>query len=56
MSLPWYTLLGYWLCEKTGHLSKRAGWIFDRHYHQECRLCNRIISKPLILVEENEHE
>ena len=47
MGQPWYICLGWWLCEKTGHIGQKAGWVYKGHYHCECRWCGRIISKPL---------
>ena len=47
MGQPWYIRLGWWLCEKTGHLGARAGWIYDGYFHKECKLCGRIVSEPI---------
>ena len=47
MNQPWYIQLGWWLCEKTGHLGARSGWIYNGYFHKECKLCGRIISEPI---------
>ena len=46
MSEHWFYRLRFWLCEKTGHLGARTGWIYKGHYHSECKICRRIISTP----------
>lgn len=46
MNQPWYVRFGWWLCEKTGHVWYH-GWIYDGHYHKDCKLCRRIISKRI---------
>lgn len=47
MNQPWYIRFRWWLCEKTGHLWTRKGWVYAGCYHRECNLCGRIVSKPL---------
>ena len=47
MGQPWYVRLGWWLCEKTGHLVTKQGWVYGGHYHRECKLCGRIVSEPV---------
>lgn len=45
MNQPWYVRLGWWLCEKTGHL-RSHGWVYNGYYHRDCKLCGRIVSEP----------
>lgn len=47
MNQTWFTRLGWWLCEKTGHLITDRAWIYGGFYHRECKLCGRIVSEPL---------
>lgn len=47
MNQPWHIRLGWWLCEKTGHLWTAKAWIYGDMYHQECKLCGRIHSEYL---------
>lgn len=47
MGQPWYVKLLWWLCEKADHPLIDGGWIFDGHYHRECRICRRIVSEPV---------
>ena len=54
MSQPWYIKLGWWLCEKTGHLGVRKAWIYDGSYHRDCGWCGRIISEPCKKVGEQQ--
>lgn len=53
MNQPWYIRWAGWLCEKTGHLGARGGWVHDGYYHRDCRLCGRIISEPIKEKEKN---
>jgi len=53
MSEPWLYRFFMWLCEKTGHLGARGGWVHDGYYHRDCRLCGRIISEPIKEKEKN---
>lgn len=46
MSMPWYVRLGFWLCEKADHPWLVSGWIYNGHYHRDCRICGRIVSEP----------
>lgn len=46
MEQHWLEKLKWWLCEKTGHLGARSGWIYNGYYHSECKICRRIISTP----------
>lgn len=46
MKQQWYTLLGWWLCDKLGHIGANS-WIYNNQYHRDCKLCGRIISEPL---------
>jgi hypothetical protein len=47
MNQPWYVRFGWWLCEKLDHPLIRKGWIYGGHYNRDCRLCGRIVSKPV---------
>ena len=47
MNQPWYIRLGWWLCEKTGHLGARSGWIYNGYFHRDCKICGRIVSEPI---------
>ena len=40
-----------WICDKTGHLVYH-GWVYDGYYHRDCKICGRIVSKP---IEEKNH-
>lgn len=46
MNQPWYVRLGWWLCGLTGHIGAH-GWIYNGQYHQDCKLCGRIVSEDL---------
>lgn len=46
MNQPWYIRFGWWLCEKTGHIGS-SGWIYNGHFHRDCKICGRIISEPI---------
>jgi hypothetical protein len=46
MSEPILYRLAMWLCKTLGHFTK-GGWIHDGMFHQECRLCGRIISENI---------
>jgi hypothetical protein len=47
MNQPWYIKLGWWLCEKTGHLGVSRAWTFNGYYHRDCAWCGRIVSKAV---------
>ena len=47
MNQPWLYRLGMWLCEKTGHLGARSGWIYNGYFHRDCKVCGRIVSEPI---------
>jgi len=47
MEQPWYVRLLWWLCEKADHPLIDGGWIFNGHYHRQCRICRRIVSEPI---------
>lgn len=47
MSQPWYIRFGWWLCELFNHPIPKKGWIYDGHYHRDCRWCGRIASEPI---------
>ena len=47
MNQPWLYRLGMWLCEKTGHLGARSGWIYNGYFHRDCKFCGRIVSEPI---------
>jgi hypothetical protein len=55
MSEPWLYRLLNWLCEKTNHLLRDGGWIHDRHYHQNCKICGRIVSEPVNRDNDEKH-
>ena len=46
MNQVWYVRLGWWLCEKLGHIGAKS-WIYNGYYHRDCRICGRIVSEPL---------
>lgn len=47
MGQRWYIRLGWWLCEKTGHLRTDKPWFYKGHKHCVCKLCGRIVRTPL---------
>lgn len=47
MNQPWLYRFGMWLCEKTGHLGARSGWIYNGYFHRDCKICGRIVSEPI---------
>lgn len=58
MNQPWLYRFGMWLCEKTGHLGARSGWIYNGHFHRDCKICGRIVSEPIkeeITMDEGYH-
>lgn len=46
MNQPWYIRFLWWLCEKAGHIGSH-GWIYNGHYHRDCKLCGRIVSEKI---------
>ena len=46
MKQEWYTRMLWWACDKLGHIGAK-GWIYNGHYHRDCRICGRIVSEPL---------
>ena len=47
MNQPWLHRFCMWLCEKTGHLGARSGWIYNGYFHKDCKICGRIVSEPI---------
>jgi hypothetical protein len=41
-----------WLCKKIGHFLT-GGWVHDGMFHQECKLCGKIISENIKEAEMN---
>lgn len=47
MRAPLWERIVSWLCEKTGHLGKDAGWDYNGQHHSNCRICGAIVSEDL---------
>jgi len=51
MSEPMLYRFANWLCKKAGHFTK-GGWVHNGAFHQECRICGKIISENIKEIEE----